>query len=102
VDSNGEIKREAARTRKLVQDTEEPEDKAVILLHLAKRLQRDGVTTLATEVAAEGLNLLSSKSKKMQSDFLTLLGDLHRTLGNGLEARQLFENALNIDQQLAD
>jgi hypothetical protein len=88
--------------RELVAETDNSEAKASLLLDLAFWLRRRGASEEALAASVDALETEEGLDEASTATASTLAGDLHVALGNGGEARRLFERGLEIAERLAE
>ncbi len=97
-----EITEHVARVRKLVAETEAPEDAAAVLHDLVRWLGRRHARRLSIEVALEGLELLSDEPSPLRQKIELNLGWLLFHSAHLPEALAHLERGLEICRQLGD
>lgn len=91
-----------ASVRALIDATDDPKDRAALLLDLSQWLERRHAASLAAEVAAEGLALSPEEAKALRGQLQVALGFALYRLGNLPGALNHFELGLEILRELGE
>lgn len=100
--ARAEVRKRLERVTKLLTETEEATARAALRLDLAQWLAPRGFSLEAAAACREALEDLPDEEVVLRARIEVLLGDLHVALGNGTEAKRLFERSLEIAERLAN
>lgn len=98
-----EVAEHLAKTRKLLEETEGEEDKAVLLLSLTQWLERRNMFKEAAEAARDGLAQLEDcDASSLKAQLENEIGNVLKRLGHPNQALEHYKRSLEICQEIGD